>query len=99
MCAVAYESQKVMLDPLELELQMVVSCHLCSGNQIWVLGKSRQCFKLLSHLSNPDLNLFIGLFVYFFVCVYVCMVVVVVVGLDLSPGFLNAALAVPRLAI
>jgi hypothetical protein len=30
-------------DPLELELQMVVSCHRVSGNQTRVLWKSCQC--------------------------------------------------------
>jgi hypothetical protein len=33
-----------VLDPLELELQMVVSCYMGSGNLIQVLWKSSQCF-------------------------------------------------------
>jgi hypothetical protein len=35
--------QKRASDPLELELQMVVNCHVSSGNQIWVLWKNNQC--------------------------------------------------------
>ena len=30
-------------DPLKLELQTVVSCHVGAGNQIWILWKSSQC--------------------------------------------------------
>lgn len=37
-------------DPLELELEMAVSCHV-GGNQ--VLCKSSQCFELLSPLFLP----------------------------------------------
>lgn len=36
-------------DPLELEFQVVVSCHLGAGNRTWVLCKS-------SHLSSPSTN-------------------------------------------
>jgi hypothetical protein len=31
---------KKVLDPLELELSTVVSCHVGAGNQTWVLCKS-----------------------------------------------------------
>lgn len=31
---------KMMLDPLELELQMVISCYLGTGNQTQVLEKA-----------------------------------------------------------
>ena len=34
---IAQEGQKRALDPLGLELQMVVSYHVGAGNQIWVL--------------------------------------------------------------
>jgi hypothetical protein len=34
--------EKSVLDPLELELQMAVSCHVSAGNWIWVLWKSSQ---------------------------------------------------------
>ena len=40
----AYRGQKkVLLYPLELELQAVVSHHVCTGNGAWVLWKSSQC--------------------------------------------------------
>lgn len=39
-------------NPMELELQTVVSCHLGAGNQLQVLYKSSQCSKLPSHLSS-----------------------------------------------
>lgn len=35
--------QRRVLDSLGLELQMVVSCPLCSGNQTQVLRKSSKC--------------------------------------------------------
>lgn len=37
------QSQKRMSDLMELELQAVVSCQVCAGNQTWVLSKSSQC--------------------------------------------------------
>lgn len=49
----AFRGQKRVSDPLRLELQMVVSCHMDSGNWAWVLCKSSQCSKLLGHLSRP----------------------------------------------
>lgn len=36
MCG-AHGGQKGTSDSLELELQIVVSHHMCTGNQIWVL--------------------------------------------------------------
>lgn len=36
----AQGGQKMMSDPLELELLMVVSCHVGAGNQTQVLCKS-----------------------------------------------------------
>jgi hypothetical protein len=33
----------MVLDPLELELQTVVSCHVNAGNRTWVLWKSMWC--------------------------------------------------------
>jgi hypothetical protein len=42
MCA--HGGQKQASDPLELELQVVVSCHVGAGNQPKDLGKSNQCF-------------------------------------------------------
>ena len=36
-----------MSDPLELELQIVVSCHVGAGNSTWVFWKSSQCFVSL----------------------------------------------------
>lgn len=40
-------------DPLELELLLVVSHHVSSENQTWVLCKTNRCSKLLSYLSAP----------------------------------------------
>jgi len=34
---------KKVLDPLELELQTVVSLHVGAETQTWVLRKSKQC--------------------------------------------------------
>ena len=35
--------QKKAWDSLELELQMLVSCHVGAGNQTWILWKNSQC--------------------------------------------------------
>lgn len=43
---------RVSSNAMELELQMVVSYHVGSGNQSQVLYKSSQCTKLLTHLSS-----------------------------------------------
>ena len=43
-------------DPLELELQTVVSYHVDAGNQTWVLWIS-ECFKMLSYLSSPGASI------------------------------------------
>jgi hypothetical protein len=47
----AQRSQKRALEPLELELWMVVSCHMDAGNQTQVFWTIYQCTLLLSHLS------------------------------------------------
>lgn len=39
----ALRGQKMVSDPLELELKMVVHCHVGTGNQIWVLCRSSKC--------------------------------------------------------
>jgi hypothetical protein len=39
----ALQGKKRVLNHLELELPTVVSHHLGTGNQTWVLWKSRQC--------------------------------------------------------
>jgi hypothetical protein len=36
---------------------MVVSLHVCAGNQTCVVYKSRRCSSLPSHLSSPKLTL------------------------------------------
>jgi hypothetical protein len=46
-------AQERVLDPLKLELQMVISYPVGTGNQTQVLCKSRQCSEPLSHLSSP----------------------------------------------
>lgn len=43
---------------LDLELQMVVSCHVCAGNCTRVLFGSSQCSQLLSCLSGPTLTVY-----------------------------------------
>lgn len=43
-----------VLDPLELELDMVVSQHVCTVGQTQVLYKSSQYSKPLRHLFSPD---------------------------------------------
>lgn len=37
-------SQKRAKDPLELELEIVVSCHLGAVNQTWILSVISKCF-------------------------------------------------------
>jgi hypothetical protein len=56
MCIVPAEPEENMA-PLELELEMVVSCHMGVGNRIWVVCKHGQHFQLLSYLSGPLLIL------------------------------------------
>ena len=45
----ACRSHKRASDPLKLELWVVVSHYVDTGNQIWFLCKSNQCSKQLSH--------------------------------------------------
>ena len=52
--------QKTGLRLLELEVWMVISCHVAIGNWIWVRCKSSQCFYLLTHLSSSRGNLSIS---------------------------------------
>lgn len=40
----SWETQKRVLDPLELELQKIVSRHIGAKNQTQVLCKSSRCF-------------------------------------------------------
>ena len=51
----AFGGQKRVLDPLELELQMVVSHHVGARNQTQVLCKQEQLVFLT---SEPSLQLF-----------------------------------------
>ena len=44
---------KGVSDPMELELQLVVTLHVGAGNWIQVIWRKRLCFPLLSHLSSP----------------------------------------------
>lgn len=46
-----YKDQKSLSDPLELELQAVMSHYVCSGNQNQVLYKSNKYSELLNSLS------------------------------------------------
>ena len=34
----------------------VVSCHVSAGNWTWILWKSSQCYRLLSHLSSMKIG-------------------------------------------
>ena len=45
-------------DPLNLELQMVVSCHVGAGKQTNALYKSTTCFEPLACLSSPSSAMF-----------------------------------------
>lgn len=48
-----WRQKRELLDPWELELQMVLKCHMNSENQAWVLCKSSTCTQHLSHPSTP----------------------------------------------
>lgn len=48
-------NQNSLSDPLKLEWQTVVTHHMGSGNQTWVLWKNSQWSELLSHLSSLSL--------------------------------------------
>lgn len=50
-------------DPLELEFQSVVSCHVCSGNQTLALFKKGKNSKLQSAFSSPVCFLYLLLIV------------------------------------
>jgi hypothetical protein len=50
----AHEGQKRVLDPLEQNLQIVVSHHVTAGNWTCVLCKSNKCSYPLSHISDPS---------------------------------------------
>ena len=52
MCAWCLQSQKKASDPLEVELQVVVSHHVSPRNWTCVLSKSSKCCKSLSYLSS-----------------------------------------------
>lgn len=56
-----FGDQKKLSDPLKLELQTVVSRHVCVGNGIWALWKSSSCSSLLSHLSRLSLIIYLDL--------------------------------------
>lgn len=58
-CVQYLHSEKRVLEPLELELQTVVSCLSGAGSCAWVFFKSSQCFYLLSHLSSPPFQLLV----------------------------------------
>lgn len=48
----ALGGQKSVSDPLELELNMIMSGHMGSGNQTWFLWKNNQCAPLTAEPSN-----------------------------------------------
>lgn len=49
-CVSVPEEARRSSDPLELKLEPIVWCHVCTGIQNWVLCK---CTQLLSHLCSP----------------------------------------------
>ena len=51
------KSQKRVLDPLELELEMVVSCHVDAGTRTQVLYKINRSY-LLTHPSLCPFDVF-----------------------------------------
>lgn len=85
------QRQKRISNPLELELQRVVSHHVCAGNGTWALWKSNSCSYLLSHLSRPspliiclDLNSYLwALCLHMYVCIaHVCLMTLEVKSSD-----------------
>lgn len=50
--AVPMQGQKMAYDPLDLELQATLNCHIAAENQIKVLGKSRKNSLLLNPFSS-----------------------------------------------
>ena len=48
----AHRGQKRALDPLDLDLQMVVSQHVGAAHTPWVLWKGSQSSVSLNHLSG-----------------------------------------------
>ena len=57
-CLVTHRGQKRALEPLELELQMVVSCYVGARNQTWVLCKNNKHVLLTAEKSPhpPDVS-------------------------------------------
>lgn len=53
-----HRGQKRVLDPQKLEIWMIVSCHVGTGNQIPVLCKNKKSSYTLSHFLGPDIGLF-----------------------------------------
>ena len=53
-CMLGAGGQKKVLDPLELDLEMAVSCHDGAENGTQELGKSSQCSQLPSHRFSPN---------------------------------------------
>lgn len=45
---------------LKLEIQMVISCHVCDSNWIYVFRKNRQYSWLLSHVYSPKILKFVN---------------------------------------
>lgn len=48
------QSKKGVSEPLTLELEVPVSCHVGAGNETQVLWKNSHCSETLSHLSSLD---------------------------------------------
>lgn len=63
-CAGACGDQKDMVvEPMELELQAVVSCHVYTGNRTRVLCKRNKHSQSPSHLSTPDSSIKLNYFI------------------------------------
>lgn len=58
MCACTYTGQKRILDPLELELQVIVSCHTCAepgssgrvDSVLLIIEPSLQHVRIIFHI-------------------------------------------------
>lgn len=44
-CVPMPSDQKIVLDPLELKLQVVVNHHVDTGSRTWILYKNNKCFN------------------------------------------------------
>ena len=53
MCADAHRGQKKVVDPLQLDLQPMVSCRVGAGDWSWVLEKQQEILTAEPLLQPP----------------------------------------------